>query len=189
MTITIFWATVLAWIGLEVWRQARDLRAVPVQVEADRGSIWLTTGLTLGGVAIGFGGGRALGWYMPWRASMAVFIVGIGLMWLGIALRLWAIGTLGRFFRSQVVIQKGHSIVSSGPYRYLRHPSYAGAVLTALGAGVVLANWFSLLAFLVIPLLGYVRRIHIEEDALVEGLGNDYRAYRRQTWRLLPFVW
>jgi len=189
MTIAIFWLSLLAWIGLELWRQARDLRAVSIQVKADRGSIWLTTGLTVAGIAIGFAGGRTFGWYMPGRTSMALFVAGIALMWLGIALRLWSIGTLGRFFHSQVVIQKDHALISTGPYRFLRHPSYAGAVLTALGAGIVLANWFSLLAFLVIPLVGYLRRIQIEEEALLAGLGSDYRTYTQQTWRLVPFVW
>jgi protein-S-isoprenylcysteine O-methyltransferase Ste14 len=169
-TTAIFYLSLVAWFGLEVVRQFKDLKAVPVKREADRGTVWLTTGFTLVGVAVGLWGAHAIPWYMPGRTSLAI-------------------RTLGRFFRSVVMIQRDHALVTSGPYRLLRHPSYAGALLTGLGAGVVVGNWFSLAAFVLLPLIGYVRRIQIEEVALVEGLGTAYHHYAAASRRLLPFVW
>jgi len=189
ITTAIFYFSLLAWSGLEGVRQVKDIRAVPVLREADRGTIWLTTGFTLVGVAVGLWGAHAIPWYMPARTSMAIFAIGIGLMWLGMLLRVWAIRTLGRFFRSVVMIQRDHALVTSGPYRLLRHPSYAGALLTGLGAGVIVGNWFSLAAFVLLPLIGYVRRIQIEEAALAKGLGDAYHTYATASRRLVPFVW
>ena len=188
-TTAIFYFSLVAWFGLEVVRQFKDMKAVPVQQESDRGTVWLTTGFTLVGVVVGLWGAHAIPWYMPGRTSMAIFVIGIGLMWLGMLLRVWAIRTLGRFFRSVVMIQRDHALVTSGPYRLLRHPSYAGALLTGLGAGVVVGNWFSLAAFVLLPLIGYVRRIQIEEAALAEGLGDAYHTYATASRRLVPFVW
>jgi protein-S-isoprenylcysteine O-methyltransferase len=188
-TTAIFYFSLVAWFGLEVVRQFKDMKTVPVQQESDRGTVWLTTGFTLVGVVVGLWGAHAIPWYMPGRTGMAIFAFGIGLMWLGILLRVWAIRTLGRFFRSVVMIQRDHALVTSGPYRLLRHPSYAGALLTGLGAGVVVGNWFSLAAFVLLPLIGYLRRIQIEEVALAEGLGDAYHNYAAGSRRLLPFVW
>jgi protein-S-isoprenylcysteine O-methyltransferase Ste14 len=189
LTTAIFYFSLVAWFGLEVVRQVKDLKFVPVQREGDRGTLWLTTGFTLAGVAVGLWGAHAVPWYMPARTSMPVFVIGIGLMWVGMLLRIWAIRTLGQFFRSVVMIQRDHALVTRGPYRLLRHPSYAGALLTGVGAGVVVGNWFSLAAFVILPLIGYLRRIRIEEAALAEGLGEAYQHYAAASRRLVPFVW
>src|SRR3989454_1617723 len=158
ITTAIFYFSLLAWFGLEVVRQVKDIRAVPVLREADRGTIWLTTGFTLVGVAVGLWGAHAIPWYMPARTSMAIFAIGIGLMWLGMLLRVWAIRTLGRFFRSVGMIQRDHALVTSGPYSPLRHPPYAGALLTGLRAGGIGGDWVSPAAVVLLPLVGHGRR-------------------------------
>src|SRR5262249_19250389 len=73
-----------------------------------------------------------------WAALGLCFIAG------GLALRIWAIGTLGRAFTSTVQIQKGQVLVSTGPYRLVRHPSYLGAYGTFLGCAVFLQAWIGL---------------------------------------------
>jgi protein-S-isoprenylcysteine O-methyltransferase Ste14 len=117
-----------------------------------------------------------------------LFAAGILLMLAGIAFRWYAIGVLGRYFTVVVAVQKGHTIVESGPYRLIRHPSYSGALLTLFGYGLVFTNWLSLLLTLLFPLLGYWYRMRIEERALLEALGQDYRAYMKRTKRIIPFV-
>ena len=118
----------------------------------------------------------------------AVFGAGI-VIWLGgTTFRWYAIRTLGRFFTYDVAVSRGQQVVEHGPYRWLRHPSYLGSLLGELGFGMTLNNW---LAILLPPLcLGavYLYRIHIEEQALSQGLGAPYREYMRRTWRLVPFV-
>jgi protein-S-isoprenylcysteine O-methyltransferase Ste14 len=78
-------------------------------------------------------------------------------------------------------------VVTSGPYRWIRHPSYTGALLTLLGILVCCLNWLSFFALL-LAIAGYAYRIRVEEAALAEGLGDAYRDYMRRTRRLIPFI-
>lgn len=117
----------------------------------------------------------------------AVFLGGIALALLGIALRWIAILTLGRFFSMRVMVRADHSVVERGPYRLVRHPSYTGALLTLLGVLLCSTNWLSLACF-VLALPGLAYRISVEERALTEALGGAYREYMRRTKRLVPFV-
>lgn len=127
--------------------------------------------------AAGFGGGWA-----PVAAGAAIAVAGIGF-------RIWAILTLGRFFKFVVVIQEGHEVVTRGPYRFLRHPSYTGGLVALLGIGLALANRLSILAATLIPLAAILVRIRVEEARLVAALGQDYRDYAARTRRLIPGIW
>lgn len=116
-----------------------------------------------------------------------LFGLGIALAVAGIALRWWAILTLGRFFTTSVTTRPGQTVVQAGPYRLVRHPSYTGMLLTVLGLLLSSANWISLACFaIVLPGLAY--RIKVEEGALLGALGDPYRDYMRRTRRLVPFV-
>lgn len=117
-----------------------------------------------------------------------VFYLGLALMAAGLVFRYWAIRTLGRYFAPDVSLERDHRIVDSGPYRYLRHPSYTGTFITILGYGLALTNWLSLAIMLVIPGLAYGYRMVIEERALLDTFGDDYRAYMRRTRRIIPFI-
>jgi protein-S-isoprenylcysteine O-methyltransferase Ste14 len=142
-----------------------------------------------------------VGLFVGWLAAMRVprlrmpgnpwapLVIGLALMWAGIALRVWAVAVLGRFFRRVVVVQEGHRVVTDGPYRFIRHPAYAGTLLTYLGVGVALGNWLSVAACFVIPLLGHLPRIAAEESALTASLSAEYGSYARRTARILPGVW
>jgi protein-S-isoprenylcysteine O-methyltransferase len=72
-------------------------------------------------------------------ARWGVFVVGLVLMWAGIALRQWAVSLLGRFFTVDVRVQSDQRVINRGPYRYVRHPSYSGMIITFLG--LALGNW------------------------------------------------
>jgi protein-S-isoprenylcysteine O-methyltransferase Ste14 len=108
---------------------------------------------------------------------------------LGVALRTWAILALGRFFKFVVVIQDGHHVVDSGPYRFVRHPSYSGGLLALIGVGLALGSWLSTLAAVGVPLLAILIRIAVEEARLARDLGDDYRSYARRNKRLVPGLW
>src|SRR4051794_1071079 len=73
--------------------------------------------------------------------SRNVFIAGLIVFVLGIALRWYSIIHLGRFFTVDVSIAAGHKVIDTGPYRYVRHPSYAGALLAFVGYGLCVGNW------------------------------------------------
>lgn len=127
---------------------------------------------------------------VTWDASQLGGVMGVVVMWLGIALRRWSIWTLGVFFRRDIAVQEGHRVIQRGPYRVVRHPSYSGDLLTFLGLGAALANWSSVVVCFVPPLIGYGRRLLVEEEVLGEGLGEEYASYKGRTrWRLVPGVW
>lgn len=113
---------------------------------------------------------------------------GVVVTGLGIGLRQWAIATLGRYFVGHVVIQPGHSVVSSGPYRWVRHPSYTGFWLEMVGVGLSTGNLLSVALCTALPLVGIRARILGEERALLADLPG-YQDYARPRRRLVPFIW
>ncbi len=121
-------------------------------------------------------------------ANDLTFLGGAALALAGVALRVWAIRILGKFFTFQVGIRPDHRIVRGGPYRWIRHPAYAGSVMTLLS--VSLSNAFSLglVVSVVMIVMVYGLRIPNEEAALVRHFGEPYRLYMEQTKRLIPFV-
>ena len=79
--------------------------------------------------------------------------------------------------------------VSTGPYRWVRHPSYSGLFLIVTGCGLAAGNWLALAVCAVLPLPALLWRIHVEEAELTRVLDDRYRAYQAQTKRLIPGVW
>lgn len=119
----------------------------------------------------------------------AMFLFGLPLFFGGIVLRWYSIFYLGRFFTVDVAIAKDHRLIDSGPYRFIRHPSYTGALLAFVGLGLCLGNWLSLLCLTLPVMAAFGWRIGVEERALTEALGENYRSYVRRTKRLIPFVY
>jgi protein-S-isoprenylcysteine O-methyltransferase Ste14 len=116
-------------------------------------------------------------------------VAGLALVGAGVALRLWAVATLGRFFTYAVGVQEGQEVVDTGPYARIRHPSYTGLLVGLAGLGLALDNWLSLAVMLLLPLVGVVVRIRVEEEVMSRELGEAYRSYARHTARLVPGVW
>ena len=117
--------------------------------------------------------------------------VGLGSLFgsCGAALRAWAIATLGSQFTRAVTLEGPGHVVTAGPYRRLRHPSYTGALLFYLGLGLGLGNAISFVVCPAAAFLGYVVRIRHEERALRRRLGDSYAEYARGTSRLVPGIW
>jgi protein-S-isoprenylcysteine O-methyltransferase Ste14 len=144
--------------------------------ERDRGTrLWITGSL---------GVGLAVAAAMPARSSPA----GVVVMALGLAVRVWAVVALGRAFRTTVEVDADQAVVTTGPYRWIRHPAYVGLVLVVSGFGLT-RGWLAFAIGLLLPLPAIVWRIHVEEAELVRVLGEPYRAYQARTARLLPGVW
>ena len=110
-------------------------------------------------------------------------------MWLGLAIRAWAIATLGGAFRTTVEVDPGQVVVSTGPYRWVRHPSYAGLLMILAGFGLSLGNWLASAICLVLTLPAVLWRIAVEEAELTRVLGDSYRRYQMRTKRLIPGLW
>lgn len=126
---------------------------------------------------------------LPIMPKLLAQRVGVAVLYVGVALRLWVIYTLGQFFTVDVTIRHGHQLKTDGFYRYLRHPSYTASPLSFVGLGISLNNWLSLLVLLGAVLAVFLRRIRVEEQALVQHFGAEYDTYRQHTAALLPFVY
>lgn len=173
--------TLAAWAALELGLRVRELLQGRGRATRDRATrVLIAVAL---GVAVGLAAARAQG---PGGAHGAA---GVTVMWLGLAVRIWAIAALGRAFRTTVEVDPGQAVVNNGPYRWVRHPSYSGLLLIVIGCGLASGDWLALVVSAVLPPAAVVRRIHVEEAELVGVLGDRYRAYQRHTRRLIPGLW
>ena len=120
---------------------------------------------------------------------VSVTLIGLAVFVLAQAVILWAMH-VNRFFSSVVRIQseRGHHVITTGPYRWVRHPGYAAALLMILASGLALGSWAATVISLVgVPLL--LVRIHNEEAVLQRDLPG-YADYAWQVpYRLLPLIW
>jgi protein-S-isoprenylcysteine O-methyltransferase Ste14 len=132
-------------------------------------------------VIFDFGRLVILGGWLTWA--------GVAIMISGIVFRQYAISILGKFFTATVQIQKDHELIKAGPYRYIRHTSYLGILIISLGLGIALANWISLLLCIVLPVIGVIQRIKVEEKELERHFGKQYQDYRKSTWRVVPYIY
>jgi protein-S-isoprenylcysteine O-methyltransferase Ste14 len=172
--------TLAAWVVLELGLRVRERLRGRGGSARDRGTR-LLIGITLG-IAVAVAALTA-------SRSTGPRIAGLIVMWLGLAIRVWAIAALGRAFRTTVEVDAGQAVVSSGPYRWVRHPSYSGLLLILAGCGLAAGNWLALVVCAVLPLPALLWRIHVEEAELTNVLGDRYRAYEAHTKRLIPGVW
>lgn len=142
-------------------------------------------------ITLGVGSAIAAQWVISARLhapAHTVRLLALVLILAGLAVRWAAILTLGRLFTVDVAIQPNHSVVQTGPYRFVRHPSYSGLLLAFLGLGVFFGNWLSLVVLLVPILLAVISRVVNEERALLAALGAPYAEYCSRTKRLIPGV-
>jgi protein-S-isoprenylcysteine O-methyltransferase Ste14 len=190
--ITGWWltqATLIVWVLAEIVLQIRQFRQGNKATVTEWGSlaviaISIVIGNVLARLAV-----RGLPWLglgIPFGMRLAV---ALPLAWVGIGFRLWSIHTLGRFFRGVVHVQADHQVIQHGPYRLLRHPSYAGALLAVIGFSVLFGNVASMVLFIGSALIGILYRIRVEERVLCEELGDSYRSYAARTRRLIPGMW
>lgn len=184
LQVIAFWAAVFYMVRSE---RRRAAPSVEDSAELDQQSKEAIRRGLLAGLVFGWAlGFLPIGrWHSPW-----IFWTGIGVMFAGLWFRQWAIRELGRAFSIVVTVHEEQQLVRTGPYRILRHPTYTGALIWFLGVGLTFGNLPGLAAAVGFPLLiGYRRRIRIEEAVLQAAWGDAYREYMRRTYRLVPFVW
>jgi protein-S-isoprenylcysteine O-methyltransferase Ste14 len=127
---------------------------------------------------------------LPWPGGLVwPLVTGMVLIVAGIGLRAWSIATLGRFFQYWIKVQPGHRVVTGGPYRYVRHPSYTGIALVLAGIALACDDVWALLAVAVLGGAGLAVRIRAEERQLSQALGAEYEDFAASHKRLVPGVW
>lgn len=122
-----------------------------------------------------------------WQEFNFSMLLGLILFAGGIAFRLNAIDTLGKFYSHRVRLIDEHSVVDTGPYQWVRHPAYTGMLIAHLGFVLVFFNLYAFMAWLLILLPAIVKRIKVEETALYELPG--YSQYADSHKRLIPGIW
>ena len=157
-------------------------------VREDRSNRWVIAALT----ALGL-----IDAYLPAYTDRIDFLtfgedavrwVGFFVYSIGGALRLAPVFVLGRRFSGLVAIQPGHRLVTTGLYGVIRHPSYLGLFLLALGWALAFRSGVGVI-IAVLMLIVVLARIDAEERLLSETFGAEYDAYRTRTWRLVPYIY
>ena len=128
-------------------------------------------------------------YFVPQNGLAFLIIAGGFLLLTGTVFRLYAIYILGKYFSATVQIKDGHRIITAGPYKLLRHPSYTGAYIAMLGSAVFIHSVIGILVFGIGMLLIYHLRIKTEEKTLIQNFGKEYLDYSQRTWKMFPFVW
>ena len=157
-------------------------------IREDRYNRWVIGAFALIGLLAG---------YLPAYTDRIGFwtLDGDAIRWLGVvlfavggALRIWPVFVLGYRFSGLVAIQSGHSLVTSGVYGVIRHPSYLGLLVNSLGWALAFRSVIGILltAFTIPPLLA---RIRAEETLLKSQFGDQYEIYRSHTSRLIPWFY
>jgi protein-S-isoprenylcysteine O-methyltransferase len=189
MTVPLFWKLLFwAWVGSEII-VGITTRTKPSTGEVrDRGSLRILWVVIASSVT-------ACQWISASTppnmlgGAPSLRIAAVVVLLLGLAIRWTAIFTLGKSFSSNVAIGASQRITETGLYRFVRHPSYLGLWLAFLAIGLHSRNWTSFAIVLVPTTLALLYRIRVEEAALGEAFGDDYRAYCKATKRLLPGVY
>ena len=184
---TAFTVAVAAWLIFEFVMRARQRRQAGRPASADPTFLVLIASLVAAVIAA-----EALGrdGRLPWPGGLAwPAVAGIALIIAGIGLRAWSITTLGRFFQYQITIQPGHQVVTSGPYRYLRHPAYTAIALILAGIALACDDVWSLAAAAALGGVGLAVRIRAEERQLTQALGAEYQQFAAGRKRLVPGLW
>jgi protein-S-isoprenylcysteine O-methyltransferase Ste14 len=128
----------------------------------------------------------------PARVAWAALSLPVWLRWTGVGLALiaglllaWMFHTLGRNLTDTVVTRKEHTLVTTGPYRWVRHPFYTSAALLTFASSLTAANWFFFVMGCGMFLLLAIRT-RKEEENLIARFGDDYRNYMQRTGRFVP---
>ena len=182
--IVLYWAWIALEVAIAVGTRARRAKA-NVQDQGTLVLLWVVIILSL----------TASGW----MRHLKLADMHIGELWLrpasvallaaGLAVRITAILTLGKWFTANVATHAAQTIHRRGLYRVVRHPSYLGMEIIFLAIGLHTNDWACLAAAFIPPTLAVVYRIRVEEAVLLSAFGEEYADYMRTTKRLIPGVY
>ncbi len=184
---TIISIVSLVWLVSEIVL-ARVKHSEATKPKLDKSSLrllWITILLCVSvGVLLGV---RGVGFIST--GSYFISLSGLFLIVSGLVVRWMAIVTLRKYFTVDVSIMSDHRVVNKGLYKFVRHPAYAGSMLSFLGLGLSFSNWLTALVIFIPIAVAFVYRIEVEEKALVTFLGDEYVHYCALTKRLIPKVY
>jgi protein-S-isoprenylcysteine O-methyltransferase len=185
----LFWIVVMWAFSPEFGIVRRAQKAAAHADSPDAGSV--------GVIVYGGGIAMAIAFLLAWVPSLrvptalnpAVFVIGLATIVAGSLLRRYCFRLLGASFTGDVRARPDQSIITTGPYALVRHPSYSAGMLMNTGMGLALGSWASAALLAVASLAIYSYRITVEERTLVTVLGEPYRQFMRTRRRLIPFIY
>ena len=193
MSLSTIWSILFyGWFAGELFIGIKTRTRHSTGAVRDRGTLrllWITMVLSItAGEWIGGAQGSNLPatpliFGLPWLKASSLVILALGL-----ALRWWAILSLGKSFSSNVAIHATQTVLKTGLYRWMRHPSYTGLLLCILAVALHTCNWIAMLIIFVPTSAALMWRMHIEEIALRSAFGEEYIQYSRTTKRLIPGI-
>ncbi len=184
----VYWA-IYAWTFSPEMKIVQDARkSVKRPDSQDRGSItWLLT-VQMIALFIAYPIAFIRAWSFPERAQLPLFVVGILLMVSGSLLRRYCWRTLGKYFTGDVQAQRDQPVIRSGPYRWVRHPSYTGGMMLFIGVGLALGSWVSVVLLAIATIAAYGYRVAVEERALLDTIGEPYGRFMKERKRFIPYI-
>ena len=129
---------------------------------------------------------RGIGRFIP--AKPGVMMAAIAVEVIGLLIAVWARRHLGKHWSGEITIKEGHELIRTGPYRKLRHPIYTGILTMYVGAMLLTGEWLGVIG-LALGFFAYARKIRLEEKNLAKGFGEQYEAYRKESWAVFPGLW
>ena len=177
----------ICWLLSEILLNRLVRSKNPDSKEVDKNSmnlIWIAivVSMTLGIVG-------ANHWSAPIMPSGIALYLGSGFILAGMIIRFTAVWSLGKFFTVNLGIQANHRLIRTGFYKYIRHPSYSGSLLSFAGFCLSLNNWLTFLIIMIPVFATFINRINIEEKLLLRQFGSEYEEYKRKTKRLVPLIY
>lgn len=186
MSSLFFISCCIVWVFSETWIFLREIGKL------NKGRDQGTRARVAGGVFFGLSAAVFIS-ILPVYTSPFTFDVmqqaGGGLILVGVFIRLWSVITLGKYFRTVIMVQKGHKVITSGPYALIRHPSYTGVLISSAGFAIGVGTLIGAILATAIIFWSLIKRIDVEEKELSQKLGKEYKDYMKRTKRLLPFIY
>jgi protein-S-isoprenylcysteine O-methyltransferase Ste14 len=184
----VFWA-IYVWAFLPEWRIVQGGReGAKHAASKDSGSIKVLLGGMWAALLIAYPLAFVKAGSFPRSWQLPLFVVGVLMIFLGSVLRRYCWRTLGEYFTGDVRAKQGQPVITSGPYRLVRHPSYTAGMMMFIGIGLALGNWFSLALVTVATIATYGYRVAVEERVLLDTIGEPYGSYMKERKRFIPYV-
>lgn len=118
-----------------------------------------------------------------------IIYAGLGLFTIACLVRYWGLKSLGPYFNRRVAVYENHRLITSGAYKYIRHPIYLGVLLSYIAIPMIFNSWGAWLIMLFTAVPALIYRINVEEGMLIRHFGASYQDYMMKTKKLIPGWW
>jgi protein-S-isoprenylcysteine O-methyltransferase len=184
----IFWA-IYVWAFLPEWKVVQSGRkGVKDANSKDSGSLKVILAGMWVALLIAYPLAFVKAWAFPQRWQLPLFVVGVLLIVLGSLLRRYCWRTLGEYFTGDVKARPDQPVITTGPYRWVRHPSYTAGMMMFIGIGLALGSWFSFALLTIATIATYAYRVAVEERVLLDTIGEPYGSYMKERKRFIPYI-